>query len=102
MTTGANKEAFAATVDSGANKTVTDDVLGATMAAPSTSTGGTIAASTTLRSTTRPAVLPRAGETGLVLDHSAERYATKKVLGAGGMGEVVLAEDRDIGRNVAL
>jgi serine/threonine-protein kinase len=93
-------DAFAATVDSGANKTVSDDVLGATMAAPSS--GGTIAAGTTLKSTTRPAVLPRAGETGLVLDHSAERYATKKVLGAGGMGEVVLAEDRDIGRNVAL
>jgi len=92
-------DAFAATVAGGTDKTVADDVMGATMAAPS---GGTIGATTTLKSTTRPAVLPRAGETGLVLDSTAERYATKKVLGAGGMGEVVLAEDRDIGRNVAL
>ena len=92
-------DAFAATVDSGANKTVTDDVLGATQAAPSATP---LSVNTTLKSTTRPAVLPRAGETGLVLDQTAERYAKKKVLGAGGMGEVVLAEDRDIGRNVAL
>ena len=91
--------AFAATVDSGANKTITDDVLGATMAAPSS--GSTLVAGTTLTATTRPAVLPRASEIGLV-DQGAERYAKKKVLGAGGMGEVVLAEDRDIGRNVAL
>ena len=92
--------AFAATVDSGANKTVSDDVLGATMAAPS-ETNATLVSNATLTSTTRPAVLPRAGETGLV-EQGAERYAKKKVLGAGGMGEVVLAEDRDIGRNVAL
>ncbi|HEX4513643.1 MAG TPA: serine/threonine-protein kinase [Polyangiaceae bacterium] len=91
-------DAFAATVDSGANKTVTDDLLGATMAA-----GGQtpLTATMPLTSTTRPAVLPRAGESGLVAQ-GAERYAKKKVLGAGGMGEVVLAEDRDIGRNVAL
>jgi serine/threonine protein kinase len=92
------RDAFAATLDSGANKTVADDVLGATMAAPSS---GAPIPSTTLKSTTRSAVLPRAGETGLV-EQGAERYAKKKVLGEGGMGEVILAEDRDIGRNVAL
>jgi serine/threonine-protein kinase len=46
----------------------------------------------------RSAVLPRADR----LDTGDERYAKKRVLGAGGMGEVVLAEDRDIGRNVAV
>jgi eukaryotic-like serine/threonine-protein kinase len=48
----------------------------------------------------RSAVLPRAGRP----DDGAcdERYAKKRVLGAGGMGEVVLAEDRDIGRHVAV
>ncbi len=91
-------DAFAATVDSGANKTVTDDLLGATMAAAGQTT---LTGTTSLTATSRPAVLPRAGATGLV-EQGAERYAKKKVLGAGGMGEVVLAEDRDIGRNVAL
>ena len=48
----------------------------------------------------RSAVLPRGG--GAELSAPGERYAKRRVLGAGGMGEVVLAEDRDIGRNVAL
>jgi serine/threonine protein kinase len=48
----------------------------------------------------RSAVLPGSG--GGELSAPAERYARKRTLGAGGMGEVVLAEDRDIGRNVAM
>src|SRR5262245_55567794 len=53
----------------------------------------------------RSAVLPRvevAGETiQLVLDPKA-RYEERRVLGAGGVGEVVEALDNDIGRTVAL
>jgi serine/threonine-protein kinase len=48
----------------------------------------------------RSAVLPRAD--GAPAQGQGERYAKKRVLGAGGMGEVVLAEDRDIGRHVAM
>jgi serine/threonine protein kinase len=48
----------------------------------------------------RSAVLPR-GDGG-DLAAPGERYAKKRTLGAGGMGEVVLAEDRDIGRDVAV
>jgi eukaryotic-like serine/threonine-protein kinase len=95
-----HQDAFAATVDSGANKTVADDVLGATVAAPSAN-APTHVPSTTLTATTRPAVLPRASGAQLP-EETGERYAKKRVLGAGGMGEVVLAEDRDIGRNVAM
>ena len=86
------------TVDTN-GKTVAADALGATIAAPSS--GSTLSPTTTLKATTRPAVLPRAQGSELVHEDS-ERYAKKKVLGAGGMGEVVLAEDRDIGRNVAM
>ena len=85
------------TVDT-SGKTVASDALGATIAAPSS---GTVAPSATLKATTRPAILPRASGSQPA-DEAPERYAKKKVLGAGGMGEVVLAEDRDIGRNVAM
>jgi serine/threonine-protein kinase len=55
--------------------------------------------------TTRTTVLPRIdGESGEVrLETDARtRYEPVKLLGAGGMGEVVLVEDQDIARRVAV
>ncbi|HEY1959350.1 MAG TPA: serine/threonine-protein kinase [Polyangiaceae bacterium] len=72
-----------------------EDAFAETVAAD----GVTAVPSGTLRVTTRSAVLPRAGEEAR---EPGERYAKKRVLGQGGMGEVVLAEDRDIGRDVAM
>ncbi len=85
------EEAFAATV------AANEDRDGATTVVPSTSE--VRIARTTTGATSRSAVLPRAAAAALATD---ERYAKKRVLGAGGMGEVVLAEDRDIGRHVAV
>jgi serine/threonine-protein kinase len=55
--------------------------------------------------TLNTSVLPRVSMKGeaVVLSSSAgPRYATLRVLGKGGMGEVDLVEDRDIGRTVAM
>src|SRR5271165_4090995 len=83
-----NEESLAATLAA---------ALGSTLPAPSSSDA---APSGTITAAPRSAVLPRtgAGEP----PPAGERYAKKRVLGAGGMGEVVLAEDRDIGRDVAV
>ncbi|MBX7197077.1 MAG: serine/threonine protein kinase [Sandaracinaceae bacterium] len=55
--------------------------------------------------TLNSSVLPRVSQSGdaIVLSSSmGPRYATLKELGKGGMGEVDLVEDRDIGRTVAM
>ena len=95
-----NEQAFAATVASGAavdtDLTVRDEA-GAHL-------GANVTYATPGRATTgagRTAVLPRVAGEALVHD-GRERYAIKRVLGAGAMGEVALAEDQDIGRSVAL
>ncbi len=92
MTT--RQDALAATVASEADLSLQNTVAAG-------SPVGATSISQTLTMTTRPAVLPRDASGDLPLD-PGERYAKKHVLGVGGMGEVVLAEDRDIGRNVAL
>jgi serine/threonine-protein kinase len=93
-----SEEALAATMDA---PETGDTALAATADAPSAdaaTAGGSLRGVTA--SGTRSAVLP----SGHSDAHAAprERYARKRVLGAGGMGEVVLAEDRDIGRHVAV
>ncbi|MFN7698582.1 MAG: protein kinase domain-containing protein, partial [Deltaproteobacteria bacterium] len=59
----------------------------------------------TPRITLNSSVLPRVsvqGETLLLSSSVGPRYATVRELGKGGMGEVDLVEDRDIGRAVAM
>jgi serine/threonine-protein kinase len=108
-------EGLAQTVDASAfGQTVQDFgkgrtlALGATIAAPlpivETSIPITVTADRAMR-TTNASVLPRvdstAGATRLV-PNDGRRYESLKTLGRGGMGEVALVEDRDIGRQVAL
>lgn len=51
----------------------------------------------------RTTVLPRsAGERTSSNADTAPRYRAERVLGRGGMGEVLLATDRDIGRSIAV
>jgi serine/threonine protein kinase len=56
-------------------------------------------------SAVRTTVLPRIDSDGMRISLSADprkRYEPSKVLGTGGMGEVVLVSDHDIGRRVAV
>jgi serine/threonine-protein kinase len=103
---GAGTDALSAT------QVVPDDLsLGATLAAPdpaidvSASDLAAIEQRARTRSSMNASVLPRievAGENVILASSSGPRYATLKELGKGGMGEVDLVEDRDIGRTVAL
>jgi serine/threonine-protein kinase len=78
----------------------TDEALGATVAAPSLPLG---TFSTGARSTTtaKGTVLPTFTGEGLV-HRDRPRYEVQKSLGEGGMGQVALALDHDIGRSVAI
>src|SRR5262249_50327033 len=81
--------------------TVSSPMLAATQAAPS-STGRAFEAPVSAARTT---VLPRVEGDGTQVALSLEsrsRYEPTKLLGAGGMGEVVLVRDHDIERKVAL
>src|SRR3954471_20458943 len=73
----------------------------ATQAAPSSRMGNFEAPVSAARTT----VLPHYGGEGAEVQLSLEsrsRYEPTKLLGAGGMGEVVLVKDHDIERKVAL
>ncbi len=94
----------ATAVDFGKGRTL---ALGATMAAPFASVEVEDLAGTASRSmrTTNGSVLPRleSGDGGVkLLPSEGRRYESLRTLGRGGMGEVALAEDRDIGRTVAV
>jgi serine/threonine-protein kinase len=76
--------------------------LGATIAAPLPAVvSGQVKVKTTLTTSVLPRVEPDPEGVRLV-PTEGPRYENQKVLGEGGMGEVALALDRDIGRKVAL
>lgn len=92
----------------------TEDIdLGETIAAPlpdvqfsETIAGGTMAGGSLAGAASpRDSVLPRMelrGERVQLSPAGGPRYAALRALGRGGMGEVALVEDRDIGRQVAV
>ncbi len=97
--------AFAATVaaEGGTPAVATDQTVADTTGGalgPSVTYGGQ-SPMRTAGGTIKTAVLPRLAGEQLVHDGRV-RYEVKRVLGAGGMGEVALAEDQDIGRSVAV
>lgn len=90
--------------------------LGETMAAPLPDVtldasfvlalgGGALGATASTLASPALSVLPRMEQVGDTLRLAATggpRYAPVRILGKGGMGEVALVEDRDIGRSVAV
>ncbi len=94
----------ATAVDFGKGRTLG---LGATLAAPLGAISIVDLTGTADRSikTTNGSVLPRleTGDDGAkLLPSQGRRYESVRTLGRGGMGEVALVEDRDIGRTVAV
>lgn len=68
-----------------------------------TATGAEVSSSPAIKSSqVRTTVLPNDEETGSSPAEARVRYAHKKQLGEGGLGEVILAEDRDIHRKIAV
>src|SRR5690349_25066456 len=87
------------------NESLADTIsLGDTLAAPLPDVTGD--PGITKARSTNASVLPRlssgAGAANRLVPSDGRRYEPVKVLGRGGMGEVALVEDRDIGRKVAV
>ena len=84
--------------------TISDVSLAATLHAPAAKVGAVLPTRDGGR--THTTVLPRidvgADARPVVVDATRERYEQMKSLGAGGMGEVALVRDHDIGREVAI
>ncbi len=75
------------------------------LTAPDRSSAASSAPHGTTTSSVRTTVLPRVsieGEMPQLIHTARERFETAKVLGRGGVGEVVLARDNDIDRPVAI
>jgi eukaryotic-like serine/threonine-protein kinase len=75
------------------------------VASPSSNVGSEFRLAGTTTSGGRTTVLPRITEKGQAIEIVSEtrnRYEPIKLLGAGGMGEVVLVQDHDIARKVAV
>jgi serine/threonine-protein kinase len=85
-------------LDPGRNDTL---ALGATQAAPSTGAPSFSPRPAIVRTTVLPKVDASGPQVTLAVE-ARRRYEASKVLGVGGMGEVVLVDDQDIGRKVAV
>ncbi len=75
--------------------------LGATQAAPESGTTRFAAPVSAIRNTVLPRIEADGPRVSLSLE-SRSRYEPSKLLGTGGMGEVILVSDHDIGRKVAI
>jgi hypothetical protein len=87
------------------DRTIADSPDGFEATLESSSLTSPVAVTVTGRSAPRTTVLPRiewSGDAPALVSASRPRFETKQSLGEGGVGEVALAVDQDIGREVAI
>ena len=95
-------EALAVSATLAAQVTLARGSLGETIAAPLARAEGRAPSPQTISTSVLPRVEHEGDVVRLVPSEGGQRYQPIRRLGAGGMGEVALVEDRDIGRTVAV